>query len=962
MNRILKSFLSAVLSAVVMMAVVPGAFADTTQSEADAGADVNFKVRSDEIGHVYYDKQQQKFTVDLTNKTNKEKNISINYCVDKGEVAATGASLAPQEVKSVDITVSSGGFGFFNVRVWLTDTEGNILGDESSVRFSVANAPPEGVVNKKVGINVASTPDHINAQGRPYPNMKLAQRAGFGFVRNEHWWRYYEKQPGQYKIIWQYQEAIDAAKELGMDITPILTYQNPAYTPYEHPPKSPHILEAYAQHAVHFAKDLAEVTNEVSIWNEPNLLGFNKSGEPPEHFALMTKTVKEAFEAEGMDVFMWGPGTAWIDFPWIEKYLDAYGDDIVDGIDIHRYTLKGPPEQGGIISNVAELKEFMKERGIEDKPVYVSEIGYTSVGTDGYTDDIYQAYYNTRLLILNTAYDMFDKFAYYNMNNGAIEDGKTIIFGIVKSPYDEIPYEAKPAYLAMSNHNAIMMDAEFVEMLKFDENVVAYKYKLADGRDCVTTWAIEGHSDKALRLGASEAIVCDMYGNEERLSSIDGVFALGLTEEPIYIIGNFPEFSKAENIIGIDKVEASIVKGDCAEFNLTKSISDELVIEIEASENIEFDGDKRFAADSAQVLLKGGMNGTGGETSIIRIMKGDECIYKIPLKLTFSNSLDVQIYGKPYGSNLLNRWQLEFTLKSNAYSNEQSGIMRIKSPKELADATSDIKIYPIKPGDSRVVEVNIPQSLSGEKIKVEAEIEMESGEKFELSPETTFECCVYAEEKPTIDGVVNETEWKKETRMDMEHNGIKGNQFVALSLYLGSNPGWNGKEDLDPVAYTMWDDENFYLAVVTTDNIMAYDKEEHIRYNSDGLQFALAPSKESSGMIAALEVAKMEEDELYLAASPVVANRGPEFIQDGELVISREGNVTTYEMRIPWQSMFYGAFYPTANKPMVFSIIVNDNDAEGRKGYMEYGSGIGDGSRSTAVFLDLYMMGKSLNN
>jgi hypothetical protein len=54
--------------------------------------------------------------------------------------------------------------------------------------------------------------------------------------------------------------------------------------------------------------------------------------------------------------------------------------------------------------------------------------------------------------------------------------------------------------------------------------------------------------------------------------------------------------------------------------------------------------------------------------------------------------------------------------------------------------------------------------------------------------------------------------------------------------------------------------------------------------------------------------------------------------------ITREGEVTRYQIRIPWSELYPLSFDP--GKPLHISFVVNNNDGDGRKEYLEWGRGI----------------------
>jgi hypothetical protein len=76
-------------------------------------------------------------------------------------------------------------------------------------------------------------------------------------------------------------------------------------------------------------------------------------------------------------------------------------------------------------------------------------------------------------------------------------------------------------------------------------------------------------------------------------------------------------------------------------------------------------------------------------------------------------------------------------------------------------------------------------------------------------------------------------------------------------------------------------------------------------------------------------------------------------LKEGEIeakgTIVAEGNKTIYLLAIPWKEL---GIKPASGLSFGFSFLVNDNDGAGRKGWMEWGGGIG-WDKNTADFYDL---------
>jgi len=57
--------------------------------------------------------------------------------------------------------------------------------------------------------------------------------------------------------------------------------------------------------------------------------------------------------------------------------------------------------------------------------------------------------------------------------------------------------------------------------------------------------------------------------------------------------------------------------------------------------------------------------------------------------------------------------------------------------------------------------------------------------------------------------------------------------------------------------------------------------------------------------------------------------------------VKRKGNKTVYEVRMPWSEAVPKGAEIKPNTEIGFSMLVNDNDGTGRRGWIEFGSGIG---------------------
>jgi hypothetical protein len=153
-----------------------------------------------------------------------------------------------------------------------------------------------------------------------------------------------------------------------------------------------------------------------------------------------------------------------------------------------------------------------------------------------------------------------------------------------------------------------------------------------------------------------------------------------------------------------------------------------------------------------------------------------------------------------------------------------------------------------------------------------------------------------------------------------------------------------GPEDLSARARLTWDERALYVLVEVTDDQHVQSHHGPDVWQSDNVQLAFDSGLEAWKAREAGQAAEYAEiglsrtdtgDEVYRwlwkeGPAPGVAIKS-----------SREGNRTTYEAVIPWPELNAAAPKPGALSG--FALIVNEDDGEGRDGWLQLYDGIGFG-------------------
>lgn len=201
------------------------------------------------------------------------------------------------------------------------------------------------------------------------PKLEIIHKAGIGWVRCDFDWSRINPSPGKWNFIRE-DNAIAAAEKNQINILPILLS----------PPKN--LIPGYK----HLDEFEAFVSGTVSryqkqiraweIWNEPNHHG--PWGESPsgENYALLLKRAHEAIKRIDPKLKVVYGGTAGVAHTYIEQSLKAGAGQHFDVMNVHSYFWQGIPEM--MITEILKLKSIMKANGVGDKPIWITEMGWST--------------------------------------------------------------------------------------------------------------------------------------------------------------------------------------------------------------------------------------------------------------------------------------------------------------------------------------------------------------------------------------------------------------------------------------------------------------------------------------------------------------------------------------------------------------------------------------------------------
>lgn len=180
---------------------------------------------------------------------------------------------------------------------------------------------------------------------------------------------------------------------------------------------------------------------------------------------------------------------------------------------------------------------------------------------------------------------------------------------------------------------------------------------------------------------------------------------------------------------------------------------------------------------------------------------------------------------------------------------------------------------------------------------------------------------------------------------------------VMINLADGNNliTGYNGEHDLSGQVQLRWDSVYFYLTAAVRDDAFSYPSSDMNIWQNDSIQFSLAPGVpgDSQSWFEYGISQTPEGPQIYRWISMQGGATG--LVSKGTLNVTRDetGKVTSYQLALPWSEIY--PIQAAANQALSFSMLVNDNDGSGRRGYIEWGSGIG-GAKDSSLFRTFQLM------
>jgi hypothetical protein len=248
---------------------------------------------------------------------------------------------------------------------------------------------PEPVFPQGVGVNIHFVTGHER-------DLDLIAAAGFKFIRMDFGWEAIEKARGEYT--WSgYDELTANLVKRGIRPLYILDYSHRLYedtVETTNPisgkaekniasPRKPESVAAFATWAGAAAKHFAGRKVIWEIWNEPNIFFWRPKPKVEDYITLALATCMAIRNADPTATII-GPAISGLDPAFMEKFLASGVLEHLDGVSVHPYRHKRPPETAA--AEYRKLREQIERYSPAARkgklPILSGEWGYSTDGKD----------------------------------------------------------------------------------------------------------------------------------------------------------------------------------------------------------------------------------------------------------------------------------------------------------------------------------------------------------------------------------------------------------------------------------------------------------------------------------------------------------------------------------------------------------------------------------------------------
>lgn len=778
-------------------------------------------------------------------------------------------------------------------------------------------------------------------------------------IRDGSEWKSVEREKGVYAP--QLNDAVveQMAKKYNMDYLYVGGLDNPLYdvnekTKAAQTPYTDNGREGYANFMKWLALYDGGFYKHLNLYNEWNGPGFgSRGGSPaackPELYHALAKKTYETVKSASPNTLLAGPSFAGGGFEAGAVFMEQLGElgtlnylDIIAG---NAYNVTTTPDF--IAERFANIDRIVREHNNgEAKPIWITETGYPTYAE---TTETMAGEYTVPLMV-NALSVGVDRIFWYNLADyGISETDKEHHFGLMRFPTNSLgAHTMKPSFAALAVLAREITQYQYLE----DHSSDAFKWHtFAQGNHVKNVlWAYEKRNVSVRTERPLE--VMDFMGNRTTLYPCGGQVRLTLENDPIYIDGAIDgvaldqTFDAACEDTSVNGKLAAVIRMEGIQTDALSAVIDGISYPLTVRDG-----------KVDQTLSLPSKNTADEYDIIVRLCADGRDIGVIKAYVTVAELYDITVV--PEITNISNREiSLNISLKNQKAESVSVQEIRWSLGGQEHRTSINAELQPHETG-KYVIKANVGSYSTKMQLNLSAVVDYQKKQAADVSRTVEFN----PNAKVTVSPGVSPEEQLAEAPAIQLADGT----FVSLGG--GSHSGEN---DLGGKLWLTWDDGNLYFTAQVKDDRHEIPNTGEKIWGNDSIQMALALDADSLGEeFDRLVDLQLQKDPNFAASNrsnyyevtisdtmegptiwvhkDVAAGSVSYQMTDAQAEIQRDeaAKTTTYWVSFPWSSL--PPMDPNQVPEMLMSVLVNDCDSGLRKGYIEWGSGIGQ-SKNRALF------------
>ncbi|GAA3406024.1 hypothetical protein ACFFNY_25810 [Paenibacillus hodogayensis] len=751
-------------------------------------------------------------------------------------------------------------------------------------------------------------------------SIPLVKYAGAKHARDSFYWSEIELAKGTYTFNPKHTLPMQGFQEHGIEPFLTFAFSNQFYDNFQ----TPYTDDARTGYANYVKAQLAKYGSQVKageMWNEFDLPYFGGKGPAASRADMYFELLKKGYEAAKAvrpDLNVVGGATSGIPRAWLGDVFALGGLNYMDTLSVHPYRYPNSPE--GLTNEIAQLNDLVRAyNNGQTIPIWFSELGWPTHLSPQGVDENTQAAYLIRSYVVSIASGVEKLFWYDMMDDGTDKQNNEHNFGIVHNPGDALgAYTPKPAYVAYATMARQLTGATLTGQSTAD-GIYRYTFE-KDGQHVQAMWS-PAKQDVTLRTTGS-VTVTDMMGRIAEYAPAEGEVVLTLNGEPLFVRGQVQSVIpgarftlQSPSAYTGDPITVTLVANDPAQTSVTAHVyfqgaSANIAINGPGSYPVTFPAVGQAGTHASFARITGSGQPIAGLSERFQVAKAEQMTVK-HVKKEGEDALEVRV--------------------ENAKPTER----RLAGADWKVGGVSFTQTYGIAIPAHSVKTLYLPLAGLPERTPLDYAVAVAWEDGAITRADGSVRIIASADMKPLS------------FHTSQEMTSLPDSEGIDLVTDVRSRiTGYNGPNDLSGKLWFGYDTVNLYVYARVRDDVFSQPYAGDAMWQGDSIQFAVSagtPGEAVQWYEYGMALTP-QGPELYRWMAPSGMTTGT--VTNRQLQVTRDetAKLTMYRLALPWTEL--KPIAPTDGM-LSLSVVVNENDGTSRKGYVEWGSGIGSGKQSS---------------